>query len=194
MFQFPGFASMHYVFMHRSPCGGVAPFGHSRIKACSRLPMTFRSVPRPSSPPDAKASTECSYRALSRRVRQHPTPCTEAKHARTTPSLATDYCPRIRPVRALHVLYSTQHLNASDRIRCGLGAMLAHGHPVRLADRSTPRGAPEPDLQLKDQHHPIARNRSHAPCRDEQTPPTRPTVWSPIRDARTHSLLRRTTP
>ncbi len=66
MFQFPGFASMHYVFMHRSPCGGVAPFGYPRIKACSRLPMAFRSVPRPSSPPDAKASTERPYRALSR--------------------------------------------------------------------------------------------------------------------------------
>ena len=43
--------------------GGVAPFGYPRIKACSRLPMAFRSVPRPSSPPGAKASTECPYRA-----------------------------------------------------------------------------------------------------------------------------------
>ena len=38
---------------------GVAPFGYPWIKACSRLPMAFRSVPRPSSPPGAKASTEC---------------------------------------------------------------------------------------------------------------------------------------
>ena len=36
---------------------GVAPFGDSRIKACSRLPVTYRSVPRPSSPLSAKAST-----------------------------------------------------------------------------------------------------------------------------------------
>jgi hypothetical protein len=42
-----------------TPKGWVAPFGHSWIKACSQLPMTFRSVPRPSSPPGAKASTEC---------------------------------------------------------------------------------------------------------------------------------------
>ena len=63
MFQFPGFASTPYVFRCRSPCGGVAPFGYPRIKACSRLPMAFRSVPRPSSPPGAKASTECPYRA-----------------------------------------------------------------------------------------------------------------------------------
>ncbi len=66
MFQFPGFASIYYVFIYRSPCGGVAPFGYPRINACSRLPMAFRSVPRPSSPPGAKASTECPYRARNR--------------------------------------------------------------------------------------------------------------------------------
>ncbi len=38
---------------------GVAPFGYSWIKTCSRFPKTLRSVPRPSSPPGAKASTEC---------------------------------------------------------------------------------------------------------------------------------------
>jgi hypothetical protein len=47
--------------------GWVAPFGYPRIKACSRLPMAFRSVPRPSSPPGAKASTECpSYTRYAR--------------------------------------------------------------------------------------------------------------------------------
>ena len=60
MFQFPGFASAAYGFS-----GGyllaewVAPFGDPRIKACSRLPKAFRSVPRPSSPLGAKASTRC---------------------------------------------------------------------------------------------------------------------------------------
>ena len=38
--------------------GRVSPFGHPRINACSRLPMAYRSVPRPSSPLDAKASTK----------------------------------------------------------------------------------------------------------------------------------------
>lgn len=37
----------------------VSPFRYPRINACSRLPMAFRSVPRLSSPPDAKASTKC---------------------------------------------------------------------------------------------------------------------------------------
>ena len=34
----------------------VAPFGHLRINGRSRLPAAFRSLPRPSSPPGAKAS------------------------------------------------------------------------------------------------------------------------------------------
>ena len=63
MFQFPGFASISYVFRYGYPCGWVAPFGYPRINACSRLPVAFRSVPRLSSPPGAKASTECPYRA-----------------------------------------------------------------------------------------------------------------------------------
>jgi hypothetical protein len=37
----------------------VSPFGNHRIKACSQLPDAYRSVPRPSSPLAAKASTEC---------------------------------------------------------------------------------------------------------------------------------------
>ena len=58
MFQFPGFASRSYVFRPGSPYGGVSPFGNSRINDRSHLPATYRSVPRPSSPSGAKASTE----------------------------------------------------------------------------------------------------------------------------------------
>ena len=36
---------------------GVAPFGHSRITPCLRVPGIFRSLPRPSSPAEAKASS-----------------------------------------------------------------------------------------------------------------------------------------
>ena len=42
--------------------------------------MAFRSVPRPSSPPGAKASTECPYRARYSRNQLGCAPCTEAKH------------------------------------------------------------------------------------------------------------------
>ena len=74
MFQFPGFASAAYGFS-----GGyllaewVAPFGDPRIKACSRLPKAFRSVPRPSSPLGAKASTRCP-------CFPRPPPATTADH------------------------------------------------------------------------------------------------------------------
>ncbi len=69
-----------------TPKGWVAPFGHPRINACSRLPVAFRSVPRPSSPPGAKASTECPSLARdpfpgldpgNRASRDAHPPCTE---------------------------------------------------------------------------------------------------------------------
>ena len=41
--------------------GRVSPFGNPRIKACSQLPVAYRSVLRPSSPLSAKASTERPY-------------------------------------------------------------------------------------------------------------------------------------
>jgi hypothetical protein len=39
--------------------GRVSPFGHPEITACVQLPQAYRSLPRPSSPLDAKASTVC---------------------------------------------------------------------------------------------------------------------------------------
>jgi hypothetical protein len=39
----------------------VSPFGHPRIYACLRLPEAFRSLPRPSSAPDAQASAACPF-------------------------------------------------------------------------------------------------------------------------------------
>jgi hypothetical protein len=47
-----------------TPKGWVAPFGDPRINSCSHFPSAFRSVPRPSSPLGAKASTRCPYFAL----------------------------------------------------------------------------------------------------------------------------------
>ncbi len=48
---------------------GVSPFGYPRIKGCSHLPTAFRSVPRPSSPLGAKASTICSSFTLQTLIR-----------------------------------------------------------------------------------------------------------------------------
>ncbi len=50
-----------------TPKGRVSPFGNPRIKACSQLPVAFRSVLRPTSPLSAKASTKCPF-ALDCRV------------------------------------------------------------------------------------------------------------------------------
>ena len=73
MFQFAGFASRPYEFSSGYPCGWVAPFGDPGINDRSHLPRAFRSVPRPSSPLSAKASTRCPYFALERHTqRQGP--------------------------------------------------------------------------------------------------------------------------
>ena len=39
----------------------IAPFGYLRINVCLPLPEAFRSLPRPSSAPNAKASSLRSY-------------------------------------------------------------------------------------------------------------------------------------
>jgi hypothetical protein len=64
MFQFAGFASRTYGFSTGYPLGWVAPFGDPGINDRSHLPRAFRSVPRPSSPLSAKASTRCPSLAL----------------------------------------------------------------------------------------------------------------------------------
>jgi hypothetical protein len=54
MFQFPGLAPFRVTGV---AAGRVAPFGHPEITARVQLPQAYRSLPRPSSPLDAKAST-----------------------------------------------------------------------------------------------------------------------------------------
>ena len=71
MFQFAGFASCTYEFSTGYPCGWVAPFGDPGITDRSHLPRAFRSVPRPSSPLSAKASTRCPS---SRLITASPSP------------------------------------------------------------------------------------------------------------------------
>ena len=51
MFQFPGFAPSHDG--GRPSTCRVAPFGCPRINSCLQIPAAFRSLPRPSSPPDS---------------------------------------------------------------------------------------------------------------------------------------------
>ena len=56
MFQFPGLA-LPLSGNGRSSTGRVAPFGHPRVTGRLHLTAAFRSLPRPSSPSRAKAST-----------------------------------------------------------------------------------------------------------------------------------------
>ena len=85
--------------------GGVAPFGNPRIKGCSPLPAAYRSVPRPSSPLSAKASTRCPYLTLDRKEPHaqgqapHATPLKTLmrNHDRTPARLAPIRRSRLRP-------------------------------------------------------------------------------------------------
>ena len=96
-----------------TPKGWVAPFGHPRINACSRLPVAFRSVPRPSSPPGAKASTECPSLArdtspgiapeASTMHRNHP------QRPTTMPVAGQETAPRKRITLAQHTTVASEH-------------------------------------------------------------------------------------
>jgi len=60
MFQFPRFALVRKR-VTGSYTSRVAPFGHPGISACVPLPLAYRSLPRPSSPPCAQASPTCLH-------------------------------------------------------------------------------------------------------------------------------------
>ena len=70
------------------PKGGVAPFGHPRINDRSHLPAAYRSVPRPSSPLGAKASTERPSHTHpsppARRTNPHPKRHASSPHVQRT--------------------------------------------------------------------------------------------------------------
>ena len=85
MFQFAGFASRTYEFSTGYPYGWVAPFGDPGITDRSHLPRAFRSVPRPSSPLSAKASTRCPCFALDHRRLPARKRRTTAAHRAKTP-------------------------------------------------------------------------------------------------------------
>ena len=161
MFQFPGFASAAYGFS-----GGyllaewVAPFGDPRIKACSRLPKAFRSVPRPSSPLGAKASTRCPC------FPRPPPATTTAPHA---------ICDRARPRQSAHRADETRSKrsgaaagsNSSDNYHKAWlparrprrhGAKHTHARMRALpADGKTKRRAGTRDLPM-----PVARTNAQA--------------------------------
>ena len=50
-----------HCMMHKLDSMRISPFGYLRINSCLPIPAAFRSLPRPSSAPDAKASFLRSY-------------------------------------------------------------------------------------------------------------------------------------
>ena len=63
MFQFTGFPSHKlwiHLWIHTHYCMWVPPFGNLRIYTYLPFPAAYRSLSRPSSAPDAKASSLCS--------------------------------------------------------------------------------------------------------------------------------------
>ncbi len=119
MFQFAGFASCTYGFSCRIPLAGwVAPFGDPGINDRSHLPRAFRSVPRPSSPLSAKASTRCPSFALERHTqRQEPLirDC-EARHRSIGPP-GSEQAGNLTVVR--RQLFSRRHSRQSARSHIG---------------------------------------------------------------------------
>ena len=61
MVHFPEFALLNLCIQLRVTIedSRVPPFGNQRVKGCLHLTVAYRSLPRPSSPSRAKASTVC---------------------------------------------------------------------------------------------------------------------------------------
>ena len=98
----------------------VAPFGNPRIKACSRLPMAYRNVLRPSSPLSAKASTRCPSYACSTLI-------VSERHAQgqTRTSAIFEKMHHTRPNRMNRRIQELRH----RRSRCHRRITLS-GHPL----------------------------------------------------------------
>ena len=104
----------------------VAPFGHPRINACVPLPLAYRSLPRPSSPLCAQASSTC-YRSLDYKVgsleidplisHSPPRSCIQAEHAQLQTRNVRNCCvPR-------YFLFTSEHsitllAFANQRLAC----------------------------------------------------------------------------
>ena len=120
--------------------------------------MAFRSVPRPSSPPGAKASTECPYRAQPPHMhRNHPQQPRRGVVCRIRagdhPSTTT-----------------TTHLHASDRVPVVLVASPRHSsrHIRQIRVRPT-RTTARPET-----HQPLHTAKEQSKHRNNSPPPTHP--------------------
>ena len=144
-----------------TPKGWVAPFGHPRINACSRLPVAFRSVPRPSSPPGAKASTECPSLArdtspgidpeASTMHRNHPQRPTTIRVA------SQEAAPRKRITLAQHTTVASEH-------HCHRRDAETSGQTLRWQRPETHQNLIHPDKERRLHLEPPPASQFHSGC------------------------------
>ena len=142
------------------PKGWVAPFGDLGITGRSPLPRAFRSVPRPSSPLGAKASTRCPSRA---RPRPAPRPRCAARGQRS------EVRDQTRPVCPLHPVCCPRAMRsiAPTRVTPGVSAYPCPGttDPPRKA-RGPRRPLLSCPLHGHDSLHDVKTSRRPTPpCR-----------------------------
>ena len=160
-FSSPGSPRPPMDLVNDTPKGWVAPFGHPRIKACSRLPVAFRSVPRPSSPPGAKASTECpslsapdsdtSFNAPLTMHRTHPQPS-------NTPLPSDQKTPRHRKTPRINHPTQTPGANAKNRSAMDHSSLSTQQSPLNTMPRQRtpiPHPATPHKATTQDTNHPV---------------------------------------
>ena len=180
--------------------GWVAPFGHLGINACSRLPLDFRSVPRPSSPPGAKASTRCPSLAQNHRRHSRNTGTRTGTIQHTENPGRNPGIPRIKHSRRITHFIAPEHCN---HIALGLSTTgtrpgqtttrRRHGHtsgptPPRtrpmLAHTPAPKKPPELSCASRDATEPDSQSPKNTEGSGRNPTPGTPKLGSDLRATR----------
>ena len=129
--------------------GRVSPFGNPRIKACSQLPTAYRSVPRPSSPLGAKASTRCPCQTLDRFSHKpiqtrpkHPPQATGSKTQSPKPIQEQSPDETMTAVKSLAFLSPAIQASKSRTVpsRTSKTSRQPAGSPIHISNKTRPDG------------------------------------------------------
>ena len=129
--------------------GRVSPFGNPRIKACSQLPTAYRSVPRPSSPLGAKASTRCPCQTLDRFSHKpiqtrpkHPPQATGSKTQSPKPIQEQSPDETMTAVKSLAFLSPAIQASKSRTVpsRTSQTPRQPAGSPIHISNKTRPKG------------------------------------------------------
>ncbi len=144
--------------------GRVSPFGNPRIKARSQLPTAYRSVPRPSSPLGAKASTRCPCQTLDR-FSHFP-----SRHIQNARSRSRQTQSLTAPRRRLRTKPGRNH--DSGQVTCLLSPAIQASNS-RLSLKDTQTFAPTrrlTDSRVATNPRPSQHGRTRTPPKDQQGP------------------------